>query len=85
MYTNYDECRETLFIFIISFCQTLHNKHDLRKNVNLRKLTVNYGVIYEIFNLPKIHIPSGRDNFVSFRTLDQSTLCPKKCHYFVLP
>jgi len=49
MYTNYDEFRGTLFV---SFCQKLHNKHELRKNVNLRKLTVNYGVIYEIFNLP---------------------------------
>jgi len=38
--------------FLYSFCQKLHNKHNLRKNLNLRKLTVNYGVIYEIFNLP---------------------------------
>jgi len=24
--------------FLYSFCQILHNKHNLRKNVNLRKL-----------------------------------------------
>jgi len=38
--------------FLYSFCQKLDNKHNLLNNVNLRKLTVNYGVTYEIFNLP---------------------------------
>jgi len=59
--------------------QKLRNNHNLRKTVNLHKLTKNYAIIYEIFNLPYIHIPTHITSCLpSKNTTVENNLCLEK-------